>query len=146
MRFSRFAGWNNIGGDFEYELDGVALEVVTHHRDLKVVVDRDLRFHNHVGEFVRKAVGLSSSLLIATVNRSPEFMVTLFVTHIRSILDYCSCVGNLGYGRDTSLIESVQRRWSKNIDGLQGLTYKERLKSLKLFSIKGRLLSSDLFK
>ena len=124
MRFSRrFAGWNNIVSDFKYELGGAALEVVTHHRDLGVVVDRDLKFHNHVGELVHKAARLSSSLLRAAVNRSLEFMVTLFVTHIRPIIDYCSCVWNVGYGRNTSLIESVQRRWTKNIDELQDLTY-----------------------
>ena len=77
------------------------------HRDLRVVVDRNLKFHNHMGELVHKAAGLSSSLLRATVNRSPEFMLTLFVTHIRPILHYCSCVWNVGYGRDTSLIKSV---------------------------------------
>ena len=73
-------------------------------------------------------------------------MVTLFVTHIRPILVYCSCVWNVGYSRDTSLIESVQRGWTKNFDRLQGLNYKERLKSLKLFLIKGWLLRSDLIK
>ena len=77
---------------------------MTYDRDLGVVVDRDLKFHDHVGELVCKAAGLSSSLLRATVNRSPEFMVTLFVTHIRPILDYCSCVWNVGYGRNTSLM------------------------------------------
>ena len=58
----------------------------------------------------------------------------------------CIMVWNVGYEGDTSLIESVQRRWTKNIDGLRGLTYRERLKSLKLFSTKGRLLRTDLIK
>ena len=101
------------------------LEVVTHHRDLRVVVNRDLKFPNHVDELVHKAAGLSISLLRATVNRSPELMVTLFVTHIRPILDSCSCVWNVDYGKDTSLNESVQRRWTKKIDRLQGLTIKK---------------------
>ena len=40
----------------------------------------------------------------------------------------------------------MQRRWTKNIDGMQGLSNGERLKSLNGFSIKGRLLRSDLIK
>ena len=44
------------------------------------------------------------------------------------------------------MLESVQRRWTKNIDGMQGLSYGERLKFLNVFSIKGRLLRSDLIK
>ena len=71
-------------------------------------------------------------------------MITLFVTHIRPIVDYCSTLWNVGYAGDLSLLESVQRRWTKNIDGMQGLSYGERLKSLNVFSIKGRLLRSDL--
>ena len=73
-------------------------------------------------------------------------MVALFVTHIRPILDYCSCVWNVGYVGDVTLLESVQRRWTKKIDGMSNLSYGERLRSLKLFSIKGRLLCSDLIK
>ena len=34
----------------------------------------------------------------------------------------------------------------KNIEGMQGLSYCERLKSLNVFLIKGRLLWSDLIK
>ena len=67
---------------------------------------------------MRKAAGLSSSLLRATVNRSPEFMITLFVTHIKPIVDYCSTLWNVGYGGGLSLLESVQRRWTKNIECL----------------------------
>ena len=101
---TKFALWNNIGGDFEYELGCAALEVVTHH-GLGVVVDGYLKFHNHVGKLQGYLV---ANLLRATVNRSPEFMVTLFVSHIRPILDYCSCVWNVAYESDASLIYSVQ--------------------------------------
>ena len=45
-------------------------------------------------------------------------MVALFVTHIRLILVYCSCVWNVGYVGDVTLLESVQRRWTKKIDGM----------------------------
>ena len=44
------------------------------------------------------------------------------------------------------LLESVLRRWMKNIDGMQSLSYGERLKSLNVFSIKEKLLRSDLIK
>ena len=111
-----------------------------------VEVDSGLKFHFHVSELVCKAAGLSSSLLRARVNKNPEFMITLFVTHIRPIIDYCSTVWNVGYARDLALLESVQRRWTKNIDRMQTLAYTERLKSLNMFSIKGRLLRSDLTK
>ena len=41
--------------------------------------------------------------------------------HIRPILEYCSSVWNLGYIADINLLESVQRRWTKNIQGMEHL-------------------------
>jgi len=73
-------------------------------------------------------------------------MVMFFVTHIRPILDYCSSVWNSGYVGDARLLESVQRRWTKQVDGLGVLDYATRLRSLNLFSVQGRLLRADLIK
>ena len=55
-----------------------------------------------------------------------------------------SPVWNSGFLGDLRLLESVQRRWTKQVSNLSHLSYLERLKSLNLFSIRGRLLRSDL--
>ena len=82
MRFSRkFYGWSEIGNNYEYNIGGVSLDVVKYSRDLGILVDVDLKFHHHVRELVCRASGLSNSLLRSTVNRSPEFMVTVRFTH-----------------------------------------------------------------
>jgi hypothetical protein len=142
----RFAGWVGLGADAVYTLGGSRLEFVLAQRDLGVLVDVGLKFHGHIREVVRRASGLCSDLLRSTVNRSPDFMVTLFVSHVRPILDYCSCVWNLGYVQDVNLLESVQRRWTKQVRGLSEVSYHDRLLTLNLFSIRGRLLRSDLIK
>ena len=59
-------------------------------------------------------------------------------------MDYFSTVWNVGNARDLALLEGVQRRWTKNIDGMQDPSYGKRFKSLNVFSIKGRLLHSIL--
>ena len=71
-------------------------------------------------------------------------MKQIFISHIRPILDFCSPVWNTGYIGDIRSLEAVQRRWTKQIDGLSELPYNERLRSLSLFSIWGRLLRADL--
>ena len=71
-------------------------------------------------------------------------MLLLLTSHIRPILDYCSCVWNTGYAQDLRALERVQRRWTKHIDGMAGLSYGERLKTLKLYSVQGRLLRADI--
>ena len=129
-----------------YSLEGEPLKLVKSHRDLGVIVDSSLKFHTHVSTVVRKASGLANQLLRSTVCRSTEFMVTLFVSHVRPIIDYCSTVWNLGYIGDLKSLESVQRRWTKQVVGLESLDYPTRLSRLNLFSIKGRLLRADLIK
>ena len=109
-------------------------------------MDSSLRFHNHVDSVVRKAAGLANNLLRSTVCRSSEFMVTIFVSHIRPLMDYCSTLWNLGFLGDCRKLESVQRRWTKKVQGLEEMDYQSRLRALELFSVRGRMIRSDLIK
>lgn len=127
-----------------YYLNELPIRVVHSHRDLGIVVDSTMRFHEHVGQVANKAGGLANCLLKSTVCRSLEFMKKLFISDIRPIIDFASQVWNLGYIGDTKLLETVQRRWTKQVSGLVNCSYRERLIALDLYSIKGRLLRSDL--
>ena len=113
-------------------------------RDLGLEVDETLKFHSHIQIVSNKAFGVSNDLLRNTICRSPEFMKTLFITHIRPIIDFCSPIWNTGYLTDIKSLESVQRRWTKHITGFENLSYHTRLKRLSLFSIWGRLHRADL--
>ena len=73
-------------------------------------------------------------------------MMSLYKTHIRPLLEFGSTVWNTGYCGDLRLLESVQRRWTKQVRGLSELTYANRLKTLNLYSVQGRLLRADLLK
>ena len=87
-----------------------------------------------------------NNLLRSTVCRDAEFMVTLWVTHIRPLIEYASCVWNVGYLGDLRRLESLQRRWTREIAGVGELRYELRLKEIGLYSIKGRLMRMDLVK
>ena len=124
----RFGTANYLDGEASgYTLGNSSLNLVRTHRDLGVLIDSSLRFHPHVAEVVRKSSGLANQLIRNTVCRSLKFMTTLFISHIRPILDYCSTVWNHGYLGNVRLLESVQRRWTANVSGLEGLSYPERL-------------------
>ena len=141
MRFHRPGTCSTLP---QYTLNGSQLNTVSSHKDLGVVIDRDLKFHGHVHNVAQKAGGLALNLLRSTVCRSPDFMVTLFTSHVRPIIDYCSSVWDVGYIQDIRIIETIQRRWTKRVTGLGDMDYGQRLKSLGLFSIQGRLLRADL--
>ena len=47
---------------------------------------------------------------------------------------------------DLKLLESTQRRWTKQITGMAELNYGDRLQALNLYSVRGRLIRADLIK
>lgn len=124
----------------------IPLRIVNAFTDLGITVDASLRFHQHIHNIVSKTAALANNLLKATVCRSPSFMISLYKTHIRPVLEFSSCLWFTGYTGDNKLLESVQKRWTKHIHGFQDLSYSERLAQLNLYSVKGRLLRADLIK
>ena len=73
-------------------------------------------------------------------------MLTLYISHIRPLLEFGSCIWKLEYISDMKLLENVQRRLTKRNDDFEQLTYSERLKDLDLFSVERRLLRADVIK
>ena len=129
-----------------YSLGGERIEFVNAARDLGIIVDYSLRFHDHVADVTRKANAVASNLLRSTLCRSESFMVQLYTTHVRPLLEFASCIWNTGYVGDVKKLEAVQRRWTREIEGFGGLTYGERLDRLEMYSVKGRLMRIDLIK
>ena len=79
--------------------------------------------------------------------RDRDFMVSVFVAHIRPIIDYASTVWNVGYMGDVRKLERVQRRWTRETIGMTGLDYQDRLKDKDGLALHiRRLLGADLIK
>ena len=100
----------------------------------------------NVGKLDALACQHSRLSMLWTLYRSREFMLAQYIRHIRPILEFGSCFRKMAYISDMKLLENVQRRWTKRIDGFENLTYSHRLKDLNLFSIPGRLLRADVIK
>ena len=142
----RFGARGLEGARVSYRLESWDLPFVESHRDLGIVVDAGLKFHLHVGRVVRKASGLVNQLLSGTVCRESGFMVALFVSHIRPLLDFGARLWNVGYIGDVRKLERIQRRWLMQTAGMGDAPYGERLQTLRLFSVYGRMLRGDLIK
>ena len=129
-----------------YCLNGQLIRLVESQRDLGILIDTTLRFHIHIKHIVNRAAALASNLLQTTLCREPKFMRTLYISHVRPLLEFCSPLWNTGFIGDLQLLESVQRRWTKNVAGLERKSYGDRLLALDLYSVKGRLVRSDLIR
>jgi len=71
-------------------------------------------------------------------------MISLYKTLLRPHAEYCVSAWSPYYKKDKELLEKVQRRFTKMTINMEGLSYEDRLQSLKLWSLKERRNRQDL--
>lgn len=131
-----------------YYLDGVILPSITTEKDLGVHVDENLTWEQNIQKAVNKAKQNIGWVSRNVLSRSIPVMMNVYKSIIRPHLEYCVQVwspaakhGNWGIIMD---IEDVQRSYTRMIDGIGLLSYKERLEILKLTTLLERRMRGDL--
>ena len=76
--------------------------------------------------------------------RSWDVLLKLSKTLVRPHLEYCVQFKSPYYRKDIIKLERVQKRFTRMLPELDGLSYKERLDRLGLFSLERRRLRGDL--
>ena len=71
-------------------------------------------------------------------------MACLLQLHPTNTLVYGSQAWNPSFCKDVQCIESVQRRFTKSVQGLHNLLYEERLLQLNALSLINRRLLADI--
>ena len=71
-------------------------------------------------------------------------LIPLFKTLVRPILEYGNTVWYNKIKKNTTLIEQVQRKFTKHVQGIENLNYEERLRKIKLPSLEYRQFRGDL--
>ena len=73
-------------------------------------------FDQYVSGIVKgKAGGVAVSVLRSTVNRDASFMIPIFTTNVRPLLEYASTVGSVGYSVNVRQWHEIQIRWTRHI-------------------------------
>ena len=122
----------------------VTLESVESEKDIGVTIDSKLNFEKHIQAQVNKA-----NQLVGIIRRSFKYLdfktfSLLFKSLVRPHLEYASSVWNPYKIKDIEAIENVQRRATKMLPDMKDLAYEDRLRKLKLPSLRYRRLRGDM--
>lgn len=82
------------------------IQKVDAHEDLRVLVDKFLCSHMHISSNLSKASCLVATLVKSPICRSRNFILTLYIELVRSLLRHCSCLCNTEYFGDIRILES----------------------------------------
>ncbi len=127
-----------------YSLRGKELSCCDHQRDLGVVISRTACFSEHCLRTAASARRMTGLVFRTFRSRHLQVMLPLFKSIVRPILEYCTVIWNPHLQKDVDEIESVQRKFTKQISGIRTLTYDCRLDMLNLPTLASRRDYFDL--
>jgi hypothetical protein len=139
-------GRNNT--KFEYKLNSKDLEVITEERDLGVVFNEPFDFSSFILAMISKANQKIGWIKRNILSRDALVISTVYKTLIRPHVEYCTQawapVARHGNWNFILKLESIQRKVTKIVNGLEDFTYEQRLKSLGLTTLLERRMRGDL--
>ena len=107
-------------------------------RDLGVIVNADANFSYHIAKIYAK-ISQRAGLLLRTIsNRTPEHMRFIWRTYLEPVIDYSSQLYSPPSGGVLIRLESLLESFTRKIESFQNLSYWERLKKLKIYSLSRR--------
>jgi ribonuclease P/MRP protein subunit RPP40 len=128
----------------KYSLSGTDLQVVDEERDLGVIVQNDLKVSLQCTKVVNTANRVLGMIYRSFTSRSKDILLLLYKSLVRPHLEYCVQAWRPHLVKDISIIEKVQRRATRMIDGFRALSYEQRLSELNLTTLETRRLRGDL--
>eukprot|EP00061_Rhincodon_typus_P000900 g13135.t1 len=97
-----------------------------------------------IDRIVKKAFGMLDFISQCIENMSWEVMLQLYRILARPLLEYCVQFWSPCYKKDVVKLERVQKRFTGMLSESEGLSNRERLNRLGLFSLEHQRLRGNL--
>ena len=131
----------------EYYIDRTAVCRVPIVRDLGIIISDDLKWSSHISHFVAKASCCSYQVLRSLTTKNVWILLKAYITHVRPKIEYNTVVWSPYLKKDINSLESVQKRFARNICvrcNILFVSYQDRLYKQNAKSLEYRRLVFDL--
>lgn len=136
--------FENIRHTHRYKVNNVELDHVFEEKDLGVVIDSELNFDEHISSKVNKANAIMGLIRRSFTFLDCDLFKRLYTTFVRPHLEYAQAVWSPHLVKHVNMLENVQIRATKLVDGLSNLDYPERLRKLELPTLVYRRARGDM--
>ena len=136
--------FSNIQHTHRYLLYEAELEHVFEEKDLGVIVDMEMTFEEHIASKVKKANGIMGLIRRSFSFLDPAMFKLLYTTFVRPHLEYAQPAWSPHLRKHIKMLESVQIRATKLVDGFKSLDYAERLEKLDIPTLMHRRERGDM--
>jgi hypothetical protein len=135
-------GRSNKEADYKMGLNEI--KKITQERDLGVVIDKSGKASKQCAIAVKKANGILGMIKRNIKFKSKKVIVKLYKSLVRPRLEYCIQAWSPYLRKDIDMIERVQRRATRLIEGFTDMSYEDRLEQTGLISLEKRRVRGDL--
>ena len=134
----------NIPHAYQYKLFDTVLEHIFQEKDLGVIIDSDITFEDHIACKVKKANAVMGLIRRVFTFMDKQMFKKLFTSLVRSHLEFSQSVWSPRTRKLINLVESVQIRATKLVEGMADMEYSQRLADLQLTTLAFRRKRGDM--
>src|ERR1043165_7504865 len=127
-----------------YHIQGVKLQRVQEEKDLGIFLSETVKVGTQWGKAAAKGNQILGLIHRTIVMRDQRVITGLYKSLVRPHLDYCCQVCRPHLKNDIEILEKVQKRATRMIEGFKGVSYDQRLKEMGLTTLETRRLRADL--
>ena len=136
--------FENIAIAYRYKIRNQEIEHVFCERDLGVHVDSEFSFDEHIAIKTRLANAILGQIRRSFCYLDGKTFTKLYASFVRHHLEYNQSAWAPARKKHINMIERVQERGTKLVDGFKNLSYEERLRKLNLTTLAFRRLRGDM--